>query len=140
MPQASVGNNVTFECSNGGVLTIVGEDYQTDLQRFGVDGTFAYYDDLHIDAYNDMKVEVGGDDNHVTGTVQHVTGDAVMSFRIESREPNGEIDVKLSSLKPGSWYRLRFNGSLAACNGGRAHGRTNQHGVLHFNGVKVPNE
>jgi len=139
MTNASVGNYVDFQCSNGGVLTIVGDKDESVLEKFGVDGTFAYYDDLHIDSYNDMKIEVG-DQNHVKGTVEHVTGDEVMRFHIHSFEPNGKIDVKLSSLKPFSWYRLQFNGVLAACDGGRAHGKTNEHGIMTFNKVEVPNE
>jgi len=133
----TLGNNVTFECSNGGIITVVSDDGEADLNRFGDDGIFAYYDDLHIDAYNDMTVNVDGD---TQGTVKHVTGDAVMKFGISSQEPNGKIDVKLSNLRPNAWYRLRFNGVLAACDGGRAHGRTNEHGLLDFNEVEIPNE
>lgn len=137
MSNAVVGNQVQFECNNGGVITAVG--YESELTNFGVDGEFAYYDDLHIDSYNDMKINVG-DQNHVSGTVKHVTGDEVMKFHIKSREPNGKMDVKLSSLRGFSWYRLQFNGVLAACKGGRAHGKTNSRGVLTFNKVEVPNE
>jgi len=139
MSQASVGNYVTFECSNGGVITVDKAKNMSELDRFGVDGVFAYYDDLHINAYNDMKIKLG-EENDVTGSLKHVTGDEVMTFGIESQEPNGKIDVKLSSLQSGAWYRLRINGSLAACNGGRAHGRTNKHGLLEFKKVKIPNE
>lgn len=137
--EATVSNNTKFECSNGGVITILSITEETDLSRFGVDGSFAYYDDLHLDAHNDMVVNVGGE-YHVKGTVQHVTGDAIMRFNLSSREPNGKVDVKLSGLQDGSWYRLRFGGVLAACDGGRAHGRTNEEGKLTFNKVEIPNE
>jgi hypothetical protein len=134
-----VGDNVEYECGNGGVITIIGVDGETDLNRTGDDDSYAYYDDLHIDAHNDMVVNVD-EDYHVEGSVKHVTGDAVMRFQLSSREPNGEVDVKLTGLSQNAWYRLRFNGVLASCDGGRAHGKTNEQGILRFNGVKIPNE
>lgn len=134
---AGFSEDTTFECSNGGVIKAIGEDH-SELERFGDDGVFAYFDDLHLDAYNDMVVDVR-DDYHVSGSVRHVTGDEVMRFHLSSMEPNGKVDMKLSGLQPDAWYRVRFNGSLAKCAGGRAHGQTNEHGILDFNEVVIPN-
>jgi hypothetical protein len=137
--QLEIGK-VTFQCSNGGVINVISEFDDSQLEnRTGADGEFAYYDDLHLNAYNDMVVNVDGD-YHVEGSVKHVTGDAVMRFNLSSLEPNGKVDVKLSGLSPESWYRLRFGGNLAACEGGRAHGKTNEEGLLTFNKVEIPNE
>lgn len=139
MPQANVSDGVEFECSNGGILEIRGDDGGTDLDRFGADGTFAYYDDLHIDAHHDMTVNLDGE-YHSQGSVQHVTGDAVMWFRLISNQPNGKADFKLTGLQPNAWYRLHFAGVLAKCDGGRAHGKTNDFGRLDFTGVIIPND
>lgn len=133
-----VGDDVEFECSNGGVLKIIGDEEKIELSRFGADG-FAYYDDLHLDAYNDMMVDVRGD-YHIEGSIEHVTGDSIMTFGLSSLEPNGKVDVKLTGLHPDAWYRLHFGGVLAACEGGRAHGATNKRGELTFNKVEIPNE
>jgi len=139
MSQATVSDFVEFECSNGGTIKIIGDDGETDLARFGSDGEFAYYDDLHIDAHNDMTVDVDGD-YHVGGSVQHVTGDPVMRFNLISNEPEGKADFKITGLQPDAWYRLHFSGVLAKCNGGRAHGKTNDFGRLDFTGVIIPND
>lgn len=139
MPKASVSDHVEFACSNGGTIRIIGDDGSTDLNRFGVDGTFAYYDDLHINAHNDMIVDVDGE-YHAQGSVQHVTGDAVMWFNLTCNEPEGKADIKLTGLQANAWYRLEFGGLLARCDGGRAHGQTNDFGRLTFNGVIIPNE
>jgi hypothetical protein len=137
--KASLGRDVEFECSNGGVITVLSEDGEVDLSRFGSNDTFAYYDDLHLNAYNDMTINLD-EPYDVQGSVKHVTGDAVMRFNLSSLEPNGTVDVKLSGLSPENWYRLRFGGNLAACEGGRAHGKTNEEGLLTFNKVEIPNE
>ena len=135
-----VGDETTFKCSNGGIIKAVGFRGGTSVEsRFGTDGEFSYFDDLHLNPYNDMVVNVD-EDYHVEGTVQHLTGDAVMKFKLSSLEPNGQTDVRLTGLKPDSWYRLRFDGRLAACEGGRAHGKTNDHGLLTFKKVEIPNE
>jgi len=139
MPTVSVRDNVEFECSNGGILRIVGGSKATDLSKVGVDGSFAYYDDLQIDSYNDLLIDVD-EGYHVEGSVKHLTGDEVMSFKLSSLEPDSKADFKLTNLRPNSWYRLRFDGILAKCSGGRAHGRTNEHGILTFNEVVIPNE
>lgn len=139
MPTTTVGDHVEFECSNGGVLTIIGDEGETDLSRFGVDGQFAYYDDLHIDAYNDMIVDVDAE-YHVRGTVQHVTGDPVMRFNLISNQPRGKADFKITNLQPNAWYRLQFGGVLARTSSGRAHGKTNDLGRLDFTGVIIPND
>ena len=140
MPRAKVSDGIEFECSNGGILTIYGGDYgDTDLDRFGDDGTFAYYDDLHINAHNDMTVDVDGE-YHAQGSVQHVTGDAVMRFDLVSNEPGGKADFKITGLQPDAWYRLRFSGVLALTDNGRAHGKTNDFGRLDFIGVIIPND
>ena len=134
------GDEITFECGNGGVIKTIGVGGDTEVEsRFGIDGEYSYFDDLHLNAYNDMVVNVD-EDYHVEGTVQHLTGDAVMKFKLSSLEPNGKTDVRLTGLKPDSWYRLRFDGRLAACEGGRAHGKTNTHGLLTFKKVEIPNE
>ena len=136
----SVGDESTFECGNGGVIKTIGVEGSTSLKsRFGTDEEFSYFDDLHLNAYNDMAVNVD-EDYHVEATVKHLTGDAVMKFKITSLEPNGETDVRLTGLKPNAWYRLRFDGQLAACEAGRAHGQTNEHGLLTFKKVEIPNE
>jgi hypothetical protein len=135
-----ISSGLSFLCGNGGVIKTISEDGNTELQaQTGADDEFAYYDDLHLNAYNDMVVNVDGD-YHVEGSVKHVTGDSVMHFNLSSLEPNGKVDVKLSGLSPESWYRLRFGGNLAACEGGRAHGKTNEEGLLTFNKVEIPNE
>jgi hypothetical protein len=137
--EVTVTDEVEFECSNGGKITIISNDGETNLSRLGADGKFAYYEDLHLDAYSDMMINLD-DPYHVEGSVKHVTGDAVMKFNLSSLEPNGKVDVKLSGLSPENWYRLRFGGNLAACEGGRAHGKTNEEGLLTFNKVEIPNE
>lgn len=135
-----VGDGVTFSCGNGGIIKIIGDDGSTDFESdVGSDGEFSFYDDLHINSYNDIILDVDGE-YHVQGSVKHLTGNEVMRFNISSLEPNGKADFRLSGLKPDSWYRLRFDGRLAACLGGRAHGRTNEAGILTFNEVKIPNE
>lgn len=139
MTKATLGNNATFNCSNGGTIRVIGHNGSTDLNRFGVDGTFAYYDDLHINAHSAMTLDVDEEYN-ATGTVQHVTGDPVMRFDLISNEAGGKADFKLTNLQPNAWYRLRFSGILAACDGGRAHGKTNDFGRLDFTGVNIPNE
>jgi hypothetical protein len=139
MPQSSVSDGVEFECSNGGTLRIIGDDGETDLSRFGSDGEFAYYNDLHIDAHNDMTVDVDGE-YHAKGSVQHVTGDAVMWFNLISNEAGGKADFKLTGLQPNAWYRLHFSGVLALCDSGRAHGKTNDLGRLDFTGVIIPDD
>lgn len=134
----SFGDNLTFECSNGGLIKLIGYDGETQLEdRGGADG-FAYFDDLHLNAYNDMVLNVDGDYN-VKATVQHLTGDAILDFELHSIEAGGTVDVKVTGLKPNSWYRLQFNGILAACDGGRAHGKTGDSGMIQFNGVEIPN-
>jgi len=138
--ELELGDGISFECGNGGMIKIIGTDGDTEFRfRVGSDNEFSYYDDLHLNAYNDMVVNVD-EDYHVEGTVQHLTGDAIMKFRLSSLEPGGATDVRLNGLSSESWYRLRFDGTLAACDGGRAHGKTNEHGLLTFKKVEIPNE
>lgn len=139
MTQVSIGDNVEFECSNGGVLQIIGDDGSTNYEKVGSDGSFAYYDDLYINSYNDMTVDVDGE-YHTQGTVQHVTGEPVMWFNLISNEPNGKADFSLTGLQPGSWYRLEFGGVIAKTASGRAHGRANDFGRVDFTEVVVPND
>jgi hypothetical protein len=139
MSTAFLSDGTTFECSNGGVITVQDDGVMTELERFGDDGEFAYYDDLHLDSYNDLFIDVSADYN-VKGTVKHLTGDQIMTFQLSSREPNGKVDVKLTGLQENAWYRLRLGGALAACEGGRATGKTNERGILHFIKVEIPNE
>jgi len=135
-----IGGGVTFSCGNGGVVKIIGDDDSTEFHsEVGSDEEFSFYDDLYLNSYNDIIIDVDGE-YHVQGSVKHLTGNEVMRFNISPLEPNSKADFRLTGLTPHSWYRLRFNGVLAACLGGRAHGRTDEGGILTFNEVKIPNE
>lgn len=135
-----IGDGVTFSCGNGGIIKIIGDSGSTEFSsRAGTESEFSYYDDLHINAYNDIVLDVAGE-YHVEGSVKHLTGDEIMRFNISSIEPNSKADFRLTGLSPNSWYRLRFDGRLATCLGGRAHGRTNERGILTFQEVEIPNE
>lgn len=132
----TLGNGVVFETSNGGSLQMLGI---ADLSEFGFEDGAAYYDDVRFNPYADMTLNVA-DDHTVTAAVQHTTGDPVVTFGLTSREPNGTTDVRVEGLKPEAWYRLEFDGVLAATDSGRAHDQASSDGVLEFSGVVVPNE
>lgn len=128
---------VTFEADTGRTVTMI--NAASRLKQFGIDDGWAFYDDLYIRPYVDMTLDIS-ESYDVTATVQHVTGDPVMTFNLTSREPNGTADIKLTGLKPGGWYRLRFNNRLARTANGRAHGQATDDGVVEFPEVNVPNE
>lgn len=111
----------------------------TDLNEFGIENGWAYYNDFYINAYSDMTFDISESYN-VTGTVRHLTGDSIMSFSLSSRSPNGTADVRIEGLSGEAWYRLQFSGSLANTPSGQSHGETTKNGVIQFMEVSIPNE
>lgn len=108
-------------------------------RSYGIESGWVFYDDLHIDPYVDMTLDLS-DSRNVTASVQHITGDSIMSFGITSRAPNGKCDFRVDGLKPDSYYRLQFDGALTECAGGFTHAKTTPDGQLRFNEVVIPNE
>ena len=136
----NVEHETTFQCGNGGVVRLIGFDKGSTISsQFGCGEEYCYFDDLHINAYNDLVVSVEGEYN-TEASVQHLTGDSILRFSLSSLEPNGKADLKITGLQDYSWYRLRLGGKLASSGDSRAHGETDGNGMLVFNEVKIPNE
>lgn len=129
-------STVSFDTASGGTVHMLST---AEVERIGIENGFAQYDDLGVDAHVDTSLDIGRDDSDVTGSVKHVAGDTVFEFHIVSQQPNGRADLRLHGLQPEAWFRLEFNGVLAATAAGRAHGQASLDGVLQFNGVKLPN-
>lgn len=134
---AELESGVVFETGSGGTLLMLGDAHQ--LSEFGVNDGFAFYEDFFIDAAVDMTLDIS-EGYDVTGSLQHVTGDPVMTFALISTAPNGTADIRFTGLKSEAWYRLQFDGVLAQCDGGRAHGQSSSDGIIQFNSVVIPNE
>lgn len=133
----NLGANVRFDCANGGCVTMVGN--ATGLSEVGVTDGWAYWDDLHVNAQADLTLDVSGT-HFVKARVETRQGATVMLFGITSREPNGRADIRVTGLQPETWYRIQFDGALAACDGGRTHAATGTVGELQFNNVVIPYE
>ena len=127
--------SVEFTGTNGGTITMLGT--ADDLMKVGIEDGYAVYDDFGVNPSADMTLNVSGE-YVVTGSVEHTTGDPVMTFSLTSREPNGTADIRLIGLQPEGWYRLRLGGQLAKTAGGRAHGQASVDGELIFIGVNIP--
>lgn len=133
MPNLTVGPNVTYSCADGGTLTTLGE--AGDLLNTGIQGGWAYYDDIYVNTPNDMTMNVS---NHTTRAVlSSVVGEMVLSFYLSSSVPNGKADIRFENLLEGEYYRLVFDGEIAQTAGGRAHGMTTPDGELLFTGVEI---
>ncbi|AGC34301.1 hypothetical protein HCTV-15_gp32 [Haloarcula virus HCTV-15] len=132
-----LGANVEFECSNGGSIRMVGN--ATDLGEIGTDEGWAFYDDLYINTNTALTLDLSGV-NFVQALLETRDGATVMMFGIQSREPNGTADIRLTGLLPETWYRLQFDGALAETASGRSHGQSTPSGELQFNEVSIPNE
>jgi hypothetical protein len=130
-----VENAVTFTTSNGGEVRMVGTG--RGLDEVGWAGGYAYYDDLYVDPSVPVTLDIS-EEYDTTATVQHITGDPVVRFRLISRQTNGTADIKLTGLQPDGWYRLQFNGVLAKTASGRAHGHASDGGELVFTNVELP--
>lgn len=127
---------IDFEASNGGVVTVYRDS--EELERFGVENGWAVWNDLHINPSVDMTLDIS-EDYDTTAKIEHLTGDAVLTFSLTSRQPNGLADIRIEGLKPRAWYRLRFDNLLAETDsGGVAHGQTTDDGILQFNNVVIP--
>lgn len=133
----SLGAGIRFDCSNGGTVQMIGT--AADLHEVGLIDGWAFYDDFYLNPYVDMTLDVSGSYG-VSGMVEHLTGDSIMSFNLSSREPNGRADVRIEGLKPEGWYRLQFYGSLVQTAGGQSHGQTTDSGIIEFMEVSIPNE
>lgn len=130
-----LGSGVDFVCSNGGTVTMVGTARR--LFAFGIDNGYAYYDDLYVNAHDDVTLNVGtGYD--VRGTVEHAAGETIMAFNLTSRTPGGRADIRLVGLSPHEWYRLRFDGIIAKTPAGTAHATADANGVLEFAETEIP--
>lgn len=131
-----IGANIDYECSNGGIITIYvpsDVDVQTGMTADG----YAYYDDLYINAHDDMTLNLAH--HNVSASVQHLTGEKIIEFDITSRVPNGRADIMAKNLKPDAWYRLTFESVLATTDGGFAHGNAGANGEIGWIGVRIPN-
>lgn len=133
----ALGSGVVFYTGNGGTVRMIGTSQH--LNEVRLENSFAAFDDLHINPNVDVTLDIS-DGLDVNGTVKHVTGDPVMHFSLASRVPNGTADILLTGLQPEEWYRLQFDGVLAECSGGRAHGQTDTDGKIQFNSVVIPYE
>lgn len=132
-----VGNAVQFVTDNGGELLMILP--ASRLDEFGIRNGWALWDDLYLNPYNDMTLDVSG--GYTTkATIEHLTGDPVLNFNLTSREVGGKTDIKATNLKPDAPYRLLFDGVLAKSSTGRAHAKTDNQGRLQFNEVIIPNE
>lgn len=132
----SIGSAINYSCTNGGTITIYVPFDTASHTGISTSGA-AYYDDLHINAYDDMTLNLA--DHNPKASVQHLTGDVIVNFDLTSRVPNGRADIEVKNLKPDSWYRLTFDGVLASTDGGFAHGKSGPSGELVFAGVRIPN-
>lgn len=126
---------VKFEGSNGGEISIIG--LTKDVHRAGVEDGWVVFDDLYLNPEVDMTLNVS-DYYDITGSVKHLTGDAIITFNLTSQSPNGKADVRVRNLKPREWYRLQFDSILAATGGGHAHAESGQGGEIEFTEVEVP--
>ncbi len=130
-----LGTGSVFKCGNGGNIKTIDN---SDLSVFGIENGWVYWNDLYLNSYNDMTLDVS-DSYNINGTVEHITGDPVFNFGLTASRPNGKTDVRISGLKPNAPYRLLFDGVLAKCSTGRAHTKTNDSGILRLNEVVIPN-
>lgn len=126
-----------FLCGNGGVVYVLAA--YADLLDIEQNGDWVKFGDIELNASADLTLSLDGQHN-ITGTVKHVTGDPVAWFSISPREPNATTDFRMKNLKADEFYRLQFDGVLAKADGGRAHDKTSQNGLLQFNGVTIPDE
>lgn len=129
---------VQFDCTNGGSVTVISSGGKLDEVGVSADG-FAFWNDLYVNAAVPASIQVG-DAYDTHATVQHVTGDPVLTFNLVSQQPNGTADIRVEGLKPEAWYRLQFNGELAKTTAGRAHSPTGADGTIQWNGVNIPDE
>lgn len=129
-----ISNGVTYSTSNGGVLRILSDT--TSLESTGVAGGWAFFDNVYIDPYNPMIIDV---ESRTKVSLETEEGEGVLSFSITSSVPNGEADFKFNDLEGESWYRLTIDGVLASTISGRAHGKTTETGKVKFNGVTIGN-
>jgi hypothetical protein len=133
-----LSTGITFGTSNGGTVRTVGVG---EFTEFGLtDDGFAFYDDLAVNPSIPVTLTTTSPRYNVEGTIEHLTGETVMRFRLLSRQPNGRADIRLSGLKSESWYRLQFDGVLAKTESGRAHAQSSPNGLVQFNGVHLPND
>ena len=109
-----------------------------DLNVFGIESGYAFYNDLYFNPYNDMTLDVSGG-YETLGSLKHITGDPIMTFNLSSREPNGKCDIRAEGLKSEEWYRLQFGGNLVETPGGMSHGETGEDGVIEFTEASIPN-
>lgn len=129
---------VQFDTTNGGSVTVISSGGKLDEVGVATDG-FAFWNDLYVNSDVPASIQVG-DGYDTRATVEHLTGDPVLTFNLVSQQPNGTADIRVEGLKPEAWYRLQFNGELAKTAAGRAHGPTGQNGAIQWNGVRIPNE
>lgn len=132
----SLGVGVEFECSNGGIVQMVGKT--DDLNECGIEDGWAFYGDLYINPYSDVTLDITGGYG-VEGSVKHMTGDPIITFNLSGRSPNTKTDIRAENLKPESWYRLQFSGNLVETAGGMSHGQTDNRGVIQYMEANIPN-
>lgn len=135
-----INTGIKYNCNNGGSIRLI--ENSDEIQATGVDNGFAFFNDVYINAYNKLSVNVNGDMN---AELQYEGGETVIKFNIRSRVNGGKADIQFKNLAEDKWYRLLFNGELAKMDNSSTHMKSNfkksdEKGTITFNGVMIPDE
>lgn len=127
---------VTYSCGNGGTITINNEF--RNIYHTGIDGSWAYFDYVYIDAYTDLLLDI--DDGKSRASLVEEFGETTLNFKILSEVKQGRADIHFDNLETNTWYRLLFNKIPGRTESGITHGKSSHDGKLTFNDVRIPNE
>lgn len=126
--------NVTFACGKGGSVTMMAD--ADHLSQIGIGGGWAYWEDLHLNSPNDLRLNIG-EGYTTSASQQHIIGTPVITFSVKSEDADPIFDVKVTGLQPNAYYEVLINGSQRRCETGWTRGETTDDGVLQFTAVEL---